>query len=47
MSAIQSAKPNGHDLHAYLRNVAQQLPTQPARDVDELLPHRWPLSYAQ
>lgn len=41
MSLIQSAKLNGHDPHAYLRDVFLRLPTQPHRRIDELLPHRW------
>ena len=40
-SLIQSAKLNGHDPYAYLRDVLTRLPTQKARDIDELLPHRW------
>jgi len=41
MSLIQSAKLNGHDPYAYLKDVLARLPTQLARDIDELLPHRW------
>ncbi len=41
MSLIQTAKLNGHDPYAYMRDVLQRLPTQPAREVEELLPHRW------
>ena len=41
MSLIQSAKLNGLDPYAYLRDVLERLPTQPARRVAELLPHRW------
>jgi transposase len=41
MSLIQSAKLNGHDPYAYLRDVLARLPTQPASRLDELLPHRW------
>ena len=41
MSLIQSARINGHDPYAYLRDVLDRLPTQPARRIDELLPHRW------
>lgn len=44
MSLIQSAKLNGHDPYAYLRDVLERLPTHPARRIDELLPHRWQLS---
>jgi transposase len=41
MSLIHSARMNGHDPYAYLRDVLERLPTQPARRIDELLPHRW------
>ena len=41
MSLIQSAKLNGHDPHAYLRDVLQRLPTHKASQISELLPHRW------
>jgi transposase len=41
MSLIGSAKMNGLDPYAYLRDVLERLPTQPARRVAELLPHRW------
>ncbi len=47
MSLVHSAKINGHDPYAYLRDVLQRLPTQPASRVEELLPHRWkPLAAA-
>ena len=41
MSLIQSAKLNGHDSHAYLKDVMDKLPTWPNSRIDELLPHRW------
>ena len=41
MSLIQSAKLNGHDPYAYLRDVLQRLPTQKNNAIDELLPHHW------
>ena len=41
MSLVHSAKLNGHDPHAYLRDVLERLPTQPASRIGELLPHRW------
>ena len=41
MSLIQSAKLNGHEPHAYLKDVLERLPTQPARRIAELLPHQW------
>jgi len=41
MSLIQSAKMNGHDPYVYLSDVLARLPTHRARDISELLPHRW------
>ncbi len=41
MSLIQSAKLNGLDPYAYLKDVLQRLPTHKVRLVGELLPHRW------
>ena len=41
MSLIQSAKLNGHDPFAYLKDVLSRLPTQPYSKISELLPHRW------
>jgi len=41
MSLIQSAKLNGHDPYAYLKDILTRLPTQPASQLDELLPHLW------
>ena len=41
MSLIQSAKLNGHDPFAYLKDVLSRLPTQPFSKIAELLPHRW------
>jgi len=41
MSLIQSAKLNGHDPYAYLKDVFTRLPTHSASRVGELLPHRW------
>jgi hypothetical protein len=41
MSLIQSAKLNGHDPHAYLKDVMERLPTQRASQIGELLPNRW------
>jgi hypothetical protein len=40
-SLIQTAKLNGHDPYAYLKDVLERLPTQRASHVGELLPHRW------
>jgi hypothetical protein len=41
MSLIQSAKLNGHDPRAYLKDVLTRLPTLRASRIGELLPHRW------
>ncbi|MDQ6211494.1 IS66 family transposase [Achromobacter insolitus] len=41
MSLIQSARLNGHDPYAYLKNVLTRLPTQKNSQIAELLPHRW------
>lgn len=41
MSLIQSAKLNGHEPYAYLKDVLTRLPTQKMKDIAELLPYRW------
>jgi transposase len=41
MSLIESAKLNGHDAWAYLKDVLDKLPTWPNSRLNELLPHRW------
>ena len=41
MSLIQSARLNGHDPYAYLKDVLTRLPTQCTSDIDQLLPLRW------
>ncbi len=41
MSLIQSAKLNGHDAFAYMKDVLERLPIWPNSRIDELLPHRW------
>lgn len=41
MSLIQSAKLNGHDPYAYLKDVLSRLPTQKNNQLAELLPHNW------
>jgi transposase len=47
MSLVHSAKINGHDPYAYLKDVLERLPTHPASRIEELLPHRWtPLAAA-
>ncbi|MBB1634114.1 IS66 family transposase [Cupriavidus sp. UME77] len=40
-SLIQSARLNGHDSYADLKDVLTRLPTHKARDIDQLLPHLW------
>ncbi|PLX60034.1 IS66 family transposase [Sedimenticola selenatireducens] len=41
MTLIQSAKLNGHDPYAYLKDVLARLPTQKNNAIHELLPHNW------
>jgi len=41
MSLIQSARMNGHDPYAYLKDVLTRLPTQRASQIASLLPHNW------
>lgn len=41
MSLIQSARLNGHDLYAYLKNVLTPLPAQKNNQIAERRPHRW------
>lgn len=41
MSLVQSAKLNGHDPWAYLKDVLTRLPTHLNSRIDELLPHLW------
>ncbi len=41
MSLIQSAKINGLDPQAYLRDVLERLPTLMYSEIDSLLPHNW------
>lgn len=40
MGLIQSARLNGHDPYAYLKDVLQRLPTHKNHLIAELLPHR-------
>lgn len=48
MSLIQSARLNGHDPYAYLKDVITRLPTQKNHQIADLLPHRWrPAAYAE
>ena len=41
MTLVQSAKLNGHDPYAYLKDVLTRLPHTRDRDIDQLLPHLW------
>ena len=41
MSLTQSARLNGHDPYAYMRDVLERLPLTPEHRLDELLPHLW------
>ena len=41
MSLIQSARMNGHDPYAYLRDILTRLPTHRATDISPLLPYCW------
>ncbi|RMU88401.1 hypothetical protein ALP22_200081 [Pseudomonas coronafaciens pv. porri] len=41
MSLIQSARMNGHDPYAYLKDVLTRLPTRKASQIEQLLPHHW------
>ena len=41
LSLIESAKLNGYDSFAYLRDVLTRLPAHPYRRLDELLPFNW------
>jgi hypothetical protein len=40
-SFTATCKHLGIDTFAYLRDVLERLPAQPAERLDELLPHRW------
>ena len=41
MSLIQSAKLNGHDPWAYLKDVLERLFSHLNSRIEELLPHNW------
>lgn len=41
MSLLHSARLNGHEPWAYLKDVLTRLPTQLNSRIEELLPHRW------
>lgn len=44
MSLIQSARMNGLDPYAYLKDVLMRLPTQRASEITQLLPQHWMLA---
>jgi transposase len=44
MSLVQSAKLNGHDPWAYLKDVLERVPSHPVSRFEDLLPHRWKAS---
>ena len=46
MSLIQSARLNGLDPYAYLRDVLERLPLTPEHRLEELLPHAWKGNHA-
>lgn len=41
MSLMQSARLNGLDPWAYLKDVLEWLPAHPQQRIEEPLPHRW------
>jgi len=41
VTLVHSARINGLDLYAYLKDVLERLPTQPNSRIEELLLHRW------
>ena len=41
LSRIESAKHNGHDPWAYLKDAFDRLPTLKQRDLAQLSPHLW------
>ena len=41
MSLLHSARINGHDPYAYIKDVLTRLPLHPNSRIEELLPHRW------
>lgn len=44
MSLIHSARLNGHDVYAYLIDILERLPSQPASRITELLPRHWKIA---
>jgi transposase len=41
MSLLHTARINGHEPHAYLKDILERLPTHPAIRIEELLPYNW------
>ena len=41
MSLVHTARINGHDPYAYLKDVFDRLPSLPASRIEELLPYNW------
>jgi len=41
MSLIHSARLNGHDVYAYMKDVLERLPSLPVSRINELLPFYW------
>lgn len=41
MSLLRTARLNGLEPYAYVKDVLERLPTQPASTMTELLPYRW------
>jgi hypothetical protein len=41
VNSVHSAHTNGHDPYAYLEDMLDCLPTQPASRIAGLLPHNW------
>ena len=41
MSLLHTARLNGHEPYAYLKDVLERLPTHPASRIQELLPYHW------
>lgn len=41
MTLTHSARLNGHDSYAYLKNMLARLPTQKVSELSELLPYNW------
>lgn len=41
MSLLHTARLNGHEPYAYLKDVLERLPTQPSSALADLLPYHW------